>query len=301
MLVSVIIPTYNRPEKTVRAVESVLAQNYGHIDLVVVDDGSTDDTLDRIRGLDRRGVRLVTQNHQGVSAARNHGLSISRGQLVSFLDSDDYWLPGKLEAQVNLFQENPGAMICQTEELWVRRGLRLNPAAKHRKPAGEAFFRSLGLCLISPSAVMMRRELFEQVGTFDESLPACEDYDLWLRITARYPVYLIEDHLVVKTGGHGDQLSQTTVGLDQYRVRALEKIVGSGTLDQKQQQAAVAELIQKARIYGQGCLKRKREREGRRFLQLAEEYQRFWEGEPGLAGDGPAGGTEAGGWPGGEG
>ena len=275
MTVSVIIPTYNRPEMTVRAVESVLGQNYGQLDLVVVDDGSSDSTLEKVKGLEDRGVSLVRQPHQGVSAARNLGLSLARGEVVAFLDSDDYWLPGKLEAQVELLKDNPEAMICQTNELWLRNGRRLNPAAKHRKPDGEAFFRSLSLCLISPSAVMIRRELFDQVGTFDESLPACEDYDLWLRITARHPVFLIQDHLVVKTGGHGDQLSQTTMGLDQYRVRALEKIVRSGILDDKQQHAALTELVRKARIYGQGCLKRGRTSEGQRFLELAREYQEF--------------------------
>jgi glycosyltransferase involved in cell wall biosynthesis len=283
-LVSVIIPTYNRPEMTVRAVESVLGQSYGRVELVVVDDGSTDCTPETINGMESPGVRLVRQNHQGVSAARNLGLSVTTGELVAFLDSDDYWLPGKLEAQVNLFSRNPEAMICQTEEQWIRKGRRVNPATKHQKPAGEAFFRSLSLCLISPSAVMMRRELFDLVGIFDEDLPACEDYDLWLRITARYPVFLIEDHLVVKTGGHGDQLSQTTMGLDQYRVRALEKIVKSGILDPEQHRAALEELIRKARIYGQGCLKRERAGEGRRFLQLAEEYQRSREQGPGVTG-----------------
>jgi len=266
--VSVIIPTYNRADLVRRAVDSVLAQTFPNFELIVVDDGSTDRTQEVLAAVDDRLV-LIAQPRAGVSAARNQGLAAARSPLIAFLDSDDYWLPEKLAVQVHFFEENPEAVICQTEEVWYRRGRRVNPRTRHRKPSGDVFRPSLELCLISPSAVMMRRELFDRVGRFDESLPACEDYDLWLRAAAEYPVHLLDRPLVIKTGGHPDQLSRTVVGLDQYRVQALLKILESGRLRPDQLSAVRAELSRKARIYGQGCLKRGRIEEGREYLRLA--------------------------------
>jgi len=267
-LVSVIIPTYNRADLVRRAVDSVLAQTFSDFELIVVDDGSTDRTQEVLAAVDDRLV-LITQPRAGVGAARNRGLRAARSPLIAFLDSDDYWRPEKLAVQVGFFEENPEIMICQTEEVWYRRGFRVNPRTKHRKPSGDVFLPSLKLCLISPSAVMMRRALFDQVGRFDESLPACEDYDLWLRVAAEYPVYLVDRPLVVKTGGHPDQLSRTVTGLDKYRVQALLKILESGRLRPDQAQAVRAELACKARIYGRGCLKRGRIEEGQKYLRLA--------------------------------
>ncbi|MFH1136654.1 MAG: glycosyltransferase [Pseudomonadota bacterium] len=271
-LISVVIPVYNRPEPAARAVESVLAQTHGDFELIVVDDGSTDGTWEVLRSFGDR-IKALRRPRRGVSAARNAGLAASTGSLIAFLDSDDYWAPEKLSAQELFFRENPQALICQTEEIWIRDGRRVNPKKRHGKPSGQVFYRSLELCLISPSAVMMRRELFDLVGTFDETLPACEDYDLWLRVSARTPVFLIDRPLVFKTGGHADQLSRTTVGLDQYRVRALEKILESGILTPRQRAAAGGALFKKALVFAQGCLKRGRLEESRRFLDLAEKYR----------------------------
>lgn len=270
--ISVIIPTYNRAQLVVRAVDSVLAQTCEDFELIVIDDGSTDDTAAVLEPY-RDRLCLIAQNHAGVSAARNHGLSLAKGELIAFLDSDDYWLSEKLAVQSRFFSKNPKALICQTEETWFRHGRRVNPGIKHRKPSGEAFYRSLALCLISPSAVMMRRELFEIVGIFDESLPACEDYELWLRVTARFPVHLLNRPLVVKHGGHEDQLSRTTMGLDQYRVKALIKILESGILDPEQTRAARAELVRKAGVFGQGRLKRGKSEEADWYLALARQYE----------------------------
>ena len=267
-LVSVIIPTYNRAGLVARAVESVFEQTFRDFELIVVDDGSTDRT-EAALAVYGDGLTLLRQANRGVSAARNRGLAEAKGRLISFLDSDDYWHPKKLAVQVRFFEERQEVLICQTEEVWHRRGRRVNPRNRHRKPSGDVFLDSLKLCLISPSAVMMRRELFDLVGLFDEGLPACEDYDLWLRVAARFPVHLIDQALVVKTGGHTDQLSHTTTGLDQYRVQALVKILDSGLLTPAQARAARAELARKAMIYGQGCLKRGRIEEGRKYLRLA--------------------------------
>ncbi|WP_456430829.1 glycosyltransferase [Thermosulfuriphilus sp.] len=253
-LVSVIIPTYNRRSLVGEAVKSVLSQTYRPLELIVVDDGSTDGTEELLREYPLRYIRIP---HQGVSRARNQGVQASRGEIIAFLDSDDLWLPDKLFYQVAFFSAHPSALICQTEEIWFRRGKRVNPRKKHRKPDGFMFYESLKLCLISPSAVAMRRELFSLVGGFDEDLPVCEDYDLWLRITSRFPVYLIKHPLVIKRGGHEDQLSRR-FGLDFYRLKALAKIYRLPHLTSEMKMAVAREASQKAAIFIAGAEKRGR-------------------------------------------
>ena len=269
--VSVIIPTYNRAWCLPQAVASVREQTFQDFELIIVDDGSRDDTA-RIASSWGPPVRFLQQTNQGVSAARNRGIQASCGRLLAFLDSDDWWQPEKLAHQVAFFDAHPDAMICQTDEIWIRRGVRVNPKQRHRKPSGWIFEPSLGLCLVSPSAVMMRRELFDAVGLFDEELPACEDYDLWLRVSARYPIHLIEEPLVVKRGGHPDQLSRQH-SLDRYRIQSLDKILGSGTLSDDQSCAAKAKLVEKCIIYAAGCRKRGKIREAETYEALAEQYR----------------------------
>src|SRR5215468_10938412 len=221
--VSVIIPTYNRWPMVGEAIESVLAQSYRSWELIVVDDGSTDDTSERL-ALYGSKIKYISRQRSGVAAARNHGIASATGQYVAFLDSDDLWMPRKLEVQTAFMEQHPNVQICQTEEIWIRRGVRVNPKAKHAKPSGDIFRSSLDLCLVSPSAVMMSKPLFTESGGFDESFPVCEDYDLWLRISVHCSVPLIPVPLVVKRGGHSDQLSHYTWGMDRYRVRSLRKL-----------------------------------------------------------------------------
>lgn len=268
--VSVIIPTYNRAWCLPRAVTSVLAQTFQDFELIIVDDGSCDDTA-RIASSWKHPVRFLRQENRGVSAARNRGIRASRGRLLAFLDSDDGWQPDKLARQVAFFEAHPAAAICQTDEIWIRRGVRVNPKNRHRKPAGWIFEASLALCLVSPSAVMMRRELFDRVGLFDEELPACEDYDLWLRVSARYPIHLIEEPLVVKHGGHPDQLSSQH-SLDRYRIRSLDKLLRGGTLSPEQSRAAAVKLSEKCVIYAAGCRKRGKIQDAETYEALAARY-----------------------------
>ncbi len=267
--VSVIIPTYNRAKVLKKAIDSVLNQTFKDFELIVIDDGSTDETLEILKDYQDR-LKSVTIPHGGVSAARNRGIEEAEGDFIAFLDSDDYWLPEKLAIQTDFFRRNPEARICQTDETWYRHGKQVNPGKRHHKPSGDIFYQSLRLCLVSPSAVMIRRDLFNEVGLFDESLPVCEDYDLWLRISARFPVYLIGRSLTVKTGGHSDQLSRTVPSLDKYRIKSLLKLLRSGVLSSGQAGAALSELAFKANIYGQGCLKRGRTEEAGGYLEMAE-------------------------------
>ena len=258
-LVSVIIPTYNRGWIVREAIDSVLAQDFNNFELIVVDDGSTDDTADILDDY-RERITVLTQLNRGVSAARNRGIRSSSGRFIAFLDSDDRWLPQKLSRQIDFYDSHPDAQICQTEEIWIRNGRRVNPKTRHRKPSGKIFERSLELCLVSPSAVMIRRDLFERVGLFDENLPACEDYDMWLRVSCHYPVYLIKDPLIVKQGGHADQLSRQP-SLDKYRIQSIAGIILNGELSQSQYAAALKVLRKKCSVYASGCLKRGRKQE----------------------------------------
>jgi glycosyltransferase involved in cell wall biosynthesis len=271
-LVSVIIPTYNRGWILKEAVDSVLGQNFKDFELIVVDDGSTDNTRDILETYGQ-DIIVVRQANQGVSAARNRGIAAAGGELVAFLDSDDLWLPRKLSRQVEFFKLNSAEFINQTEEIWVRNGVRVNPKDRHRKPSGMIFERSLALCLVSPSAVMIRRSLFDAVGLFDESLPACEDYDLWLRISCKYPVHLIDTPLIIKRGGHADQLSRAP-GLDKFRIKALKKIMESGQLSEAQYRSAALTLKEKCSIYAGGCRRRGHEDEARYYEELKKRYFR---------------------------
>lgn len=269
--VSVVLPTFNRGWILEQAVESVLGQDYANLELIVVDDGSTDNTSGLLSRFGDR-ITLIRQANRGVSAARNAGIRASNGELITLLDSDDTWLPGKVTAQVAFFSTHPDALVCQTEEVWIRNGVRVNPGKRHRKEAGMIFERSLALCLVSPSAVMMRKSLLEEVGLFDESLPACEDYDLWLRIAWKHPVYLTDRPLVVKRGGHDDQLSRMPE-LDKYRIQSIARLIDSGVLSPDQRNAARAMLLTKCAIYAKGCRKRGRIAETRRYERLAAKYE----------------------------
>ena len=265
-MVSVIIPTYNRGWILKEAVDSVLSQDCNGFELIVVDDGSTDNTQDVLYPY-RGKIKVIRQENKGVSAARNKGIASSSGTYIAFLDSDDLWLPGKLEAQLEFFRNNPDALICQTEELWVRNGRRVNPGKRHKKISGFFFEKSLELCMVSPSAVMVRRELFNMAGLFDESLPACEDYDMWLRINCRHPVYLIDIPLILKRGGHNDQLSRMH-SLDKYRIRSIKKLLECDLLSEDQQKLAEKVLAEKCLVYAKGCRKRGR-------VDEAIEYEGF--------------------------
>jgi glycosyltransferase involved in cell wall biosynthesis len=266
-VVSVIIPTYNRSELVREAVASVLAQTYAAIEVIVVDDGSIDDTAFVLESLGS-AVRLILQPHCGVSAARNAGILAADGEWLAFLDSDDLWLPRKLRVQLDFFSKHREFRICQTEETWLRNGHKLNPKKYHKKPRGYCFPQLLERCLISPSAVVIHREVFAEVGFFDESLPVCEDYDLWLRIGYRYSIGLIEEPLTIKHGGHPDQLSSSTLGFDRYRIQALANLLQKERLSSSQQELALQALDRKCRIYGEGCRKRGKFEEAEFFRNL---------------------------------
>ena len=277
MQVSVIIPTFNRAQTIGRALQSVLSQVGPSFEILIVDDGSTDGTQILIKSFDQEKakIRYFFQSNQGPSAARNLGIRNALGFYIAFLDSDDEWLPGKLKAQLEFFERNPDYFICQTEEIWIRNGKRVNPMKKHKKFGGLIFEKCLPLSIVSPSCVMMRREFFDRVGFFDETLPACEDYDLWLRASTHFPIGLIGKPYVMKYGGHQGQRSHQFPVMDQFRIRSLLKLVESNELSDVQKELVESELIRKCMIVSQGALKRGKIEEAAFYENLIKTATHF--------------------------
>tara|TARA_Y100001001_G_scaffold81546_1_gene79437 strand:- start:29 stop:865 length:837 start_codon:yes stop_codon:yes gene_type:complete len=269
--ISVIIPTYNRKNTLPRAVESVLNQTYKPVEIIIVDDGSTDGTKEWFSEMYPL-VHYIYQVNSGVSLARNTGINSARGDWIALLDSDDEWLPDKLELQVKLLQNNAELRFCHTNEIWIRNGVRINQMKKHQKYGGNIFKKCLDICRISPSSSLFHTSVIKDVGLFDESLDVCEDYDLWLRITAKYPVLFLDQPLIKKFGGHTDQLSRVFGGIEQYRIRSLEKILTSKSLSGSQSEAAKDMLIHKLQIYAKGLKKREKNTE----FQSVEKKIQDW-------------------------
>ena len=252
--ISVVIPTYNRRQTIGRSIDSVLNQTLFPSEIIVVDDGSTDETSDYIQS-NFPSIRLLQQPNKGVSAARNMGIRSADANWITLLDSDDEWFPEKLEKQVMALSQNPDIKFCHTEEIWFRNGVRVNQMKKHQKYGGHIFNKCLDMCRISPSSVLFHQSILDDVGYFDKDLKVCEDYDLWLRITAKFPVLYIDEPLIKKYGGHADQLSKVKDGIESHRIKVLEKLImqqfASG-----QKNAMLKMLIEKLTIFSIGAQKR---------------------------------------------
>ncbi len=272
MLTTVIIPTFNRATLIERALKSVLNQTHKQLQIIVVDDGSTDNTQKVLAPYHGR-IQYIYQENKGVSAARNKGIEKAHGNIITFLDSDDEWLPQKIDAQVNFFKENPEAVACQTGETWIRKGKRVNPKDKHKKHSGFIYKQCLPLCIVTISAIALKKEILERVGAFDESMPACEDYDLWLRTTHRYPIHLIDRPLVTKYGGRPDQLSQSTPQMDQYRIQSMIQLLDSQVLTEEQRKWTTETLREKCTVFGNGCIKHGKNEKGQYYLDLIQKYE----------------------------
>jgi glycosyltransferase involved in cell wall biosynthesis len=257
MKLSVIIPTYNRVDLLQRAIGSVLAQQLPNglesLQVIVVDDGSTDNTA-VMMAEKFPGIIYIEQPNSGVSAARNRGLREANGEWIALLDSDDEWLPNKLLRQFEMLADSQ-LLVCHTQEIWIRNGKRVNQMDKHQKRGGWIFEHCLPMCAMSPSSIIIHNSVLQTVGVFDEAFPACEDYDLWLRITARYAVAYIEQACVNKYGGHEDQLSHQHWGMDRFRVLALQQILESD-LSLSMRNVATSMLIKKLNILLNGAIKR---------------------------------------------
>ena len=271
-LVTVILPTWNRVKLLSRSVDSVLSQTFKDYELIIVDDGSTDSTHEFLNLFyDKIRTFIFDRNH-GVSKARNFAISNSSSDWIAFLDSDDYWHPEKLQKQIDLTKIVDQCPIHFTDEIWIRNGVKVNPKKKHQKKDGWIFQPSLELCLISPSSVILKRELLERHGMFDETLPVCEDYDLWLRLTFRYKVALLNQKLMTRYGGHADQLSKSDWGMDRYRVKSIKKVLDTENLLSNDIAAAKKVLKKKCKILVNGFQKRENINDADYYENIINSY-----------------------------
>lgn len=278
--VSVIIPNYNRIESFQKAVLSVLNQSYRQFELITVDDGSDIKVIEENRKFllnvkekySEIEVKLFENSeNKGVSYSRNRGIKEAKGDYIALLDSDDLWLPKKLELQINYIQQTCFRVV-HTEEIWIRKGVRVNPMKKHKKEGGGIFYRSLELCLMSPSSIILEKTIFDDYGYFDESMPVCEDYDLWLRITCKEKVGFIEKPLIVKYGGHSDQLSKKYEAMDKWRVHSLIKLLESKQLNFEQELEVKKIINKKASILYKGAVKRGKLDVAKIYREWIEKY-----------------------------
>ncbi|AOP34575.1 glycosyl transferase [Leptospira tipperaryensis] len=257
--ITVIIPTYNREQKVLNAIESVLKQTQLPAEILIVDDGSMDETVANIRerfSNSIQRIQILSKEHKGVSSARNLGVEKARSNWIAFLDSDDEWLPLKLERQWKYLQEHPEIRILQSLEVWIRNGKRVNPPIYLQKKGGSIFSESLEFCAITPSSVILEKELYVLSGGMDEDLPACEDYDLWLRISSQNEVALLSEELLIRYGGHEDQLSFQFPVMDRFRIYSILKLLNTQRLTDAQKEQAKAILFIKWNVLKQGRLKR---------------------------------------------
>lgn len=235
--VTVIIPTFNRAQYLLRAVDSVLQQSKTCSELIIVDDGSTDETLNTIEPLaanSEPAIKIYSMPNRGPAAARNLGLAKTSNPYVAFLDSDDHWHKKKLEKQYRLLAGYETALISHTRERWLRRGKHLNQKKIHIPRNGYIFDHCLQLCGVGMSTVMAKMKLFDIVGGFDESLRCCEDYDLWLRVSCRYEFLLLDEAMTIKEGGRDDQVSAIyRQGMDELRLYSIRKLIDSDDLEEK--------------------------------------------------------------------
>ena len=275
MEISVVIPVYNRPQKVQRAIESVRNQTSLPNEILITDDGSTDETPKILSKYAQKYpdlIRIVTHDqNRGVSAARNTAIQAASGDWIALLDSDDEWLPEKLERQRAYHAEHQKLRVSQCNEIWIRNGERVNKRDIHRKKGGRIFTESLKLCLVSPSAAVIHKTVFEEIGFFDESLPACEDYDFWLRVLVRYSIGLLDENLLKRYGGHDDQLSAKYWGMDRWRVQAMEKHL-EAELPPDWKKALYEELIAKLEVLHQGAEKRDKP-EAEKYRRKIERYE----------------------------
>jgi len=251
MKISVVIPTFNREAFILKAIDSIKKQSVNVDEIIVVDDGSSDNTKSLLENSD---IKYIYQKNSGVSSARNAGIKEAKNDWLAFLDSDDTWHETKIEKQIEFHKQNKGILLSHTNELWKRNDKIINQKKHQLKPSGFCFLQNLEACKIGPSTVMIHKDIFSKIGLFDENLIVCEDYDLWLRISKEFEIGYLEEKLMTKYAGHENQLSFTTFAIDQYRIQALEKHLKSEHKNDVQK-----ELIRKIELILKGARKHNNE------------------------------------------
>ena len=271
MNITVIIPTYNRYEFLKQALRSVLSQSYKAKEIIVIDDGSYDNTSQITQ--DFPNIKYIYQDNSGVSSARNLGISNASCEWIAFLDSDDEWLETKLEEQVAFHKQESDVLMSYTDEIWIREGQSVKIPKKFKKQGLDVFRENLSFCNIAPSSVLMQRSLFESVGIFDETLEVCEDYDLWLRILMKHKIGLVAKKLITKYAGHEDQLSFKHWGMDRFRVITLEKLLqNQENIEDDKRQDIKNELLKKYTLLLKGAIKYEREEDIKEYEEKIAKF-----------------------------
>lgn len=312
--VTVVVPTCNRKDFVTQALHSVFSQNYRNFEIVVVDDGSTDGTaahLLRTFGAEARAVELVarrnpaaltpfyhTFTHQGLlvryeyhqnrglGAARNRGIRHARGSYIAFLEAEDIWEPGHLRSQIDFLEGHRGACIARVGERPAKEGPRSRRARRGEVASGNLFAQALEQAPAGISCAVVHRSCFAECGEFDENMPACEDYDLWLRLTARFPVYYVEGPEVTRRAPRPDGSPHAWTS-DRFRVYSLEKSFQSGQLDSEQRFLVSQALVRRCERLVEGYRRQKSEeranfyeRKRRRFGQEVRKLRATYASEP---------------------
>jgi len=270
---SIIIPTFNRALFLNTAIDSVLNQTHTDFELIIIDDGSLDNTRSLVESCHDTRLNYIITEHKGVSSARNTGIKNAKSDWLCFLGSDDKFRKDKLAITYDAIQNNPDYKIFHTEEIWYMNGKLLDQKKIHKKPSGHVFPNALKICCIGMSTSTIHRSAFDEAGLFDESMQACEDYDLWLRMTLTMPVFLIKEALTIKQGGHKDQLSRTYPAMDRFRIYSLDKLLSSGKLDKSQYNLAYQELEHRCNIVSKGAVKRGNLDEIEEYKQMLGKYR----------------------------
>ena len=267
--ISVVIPTFNRLIYLERAIKSVLNQTIKVNEIIIVDDGSNDGTSEFIHSK-YPDLKYIFQSNSGVSAARNVGITTAKSNWIAFLDSDDEWVNNKLKEQVTQLELEPEINFCHSNELWIRNGNKIKQKNSHQKFGGLIFDKCLDKCRISPSTVICKKTLLIKLEGFDEDFFICEDYDLWLRVTSQNPVLYIDKPLIIKYGGHHDQLSINSEGTEKYHIKSLEKLIKQD-FPHEQQTLMKKMLIKKLKIYANGAKKRGKVNTYNKFVKRINE------------------------------
>ncbi len=224
MKITAILPTYNRAKFLQSSIESILKQTYKIDEIIVIDDGSTDDTQKILKTF--KMIKLIKTKNFGVSHARNMGIKNTKNDWIVFLDSDDTWESDKIEKQVTFHLNNPKILISHTGEKWIREGKNIKYSKLLEKPSGNCFLQNIPRCKIAASSIIIHKSIFDDIGYFDENLKVCEDYDMWLRISYKYKIGLISEELITKFAGHS-QLSSSIFAIDRYHIYSLQKFLKS--------------------------------------------------------------------------
>jgi glycosyltransferase involved in cell wall biosynthesis len=298
---SVVVPTCNKREQVAQALQSALAQTYRNFEIAIVDDGSTDGTpahVFRTFGAEPKAIDIVSHlnpaalrpffhhfvhdgvtfkyhyhTNRGLAAARNRGIRHARGSYVAFLEAEDRWDPTHLETQLAFLEANQGARISRVGEHPGRTCPRGRRPGRAERASGWLFASALENCPASISCAVIHRSCFTECGAFDENLPACEDYDLWLRLSARFPIYYVDGPEVVHRSPRAE-ISPHAWTWDRFRVYALEKSFQSGHLDPEQRFLVSQEIVRRCERLVDGFRRQKSEeranfyeRKRRRFAQ----------------------------------